>query len=501
MHEILTIQLGQQSNYLATHFWNIQESYFTYSGQDESLVDHDIHFRPGIGADGSDTYTPRTLIYDLKDSFGSLRKINALYEAEEDPASQSLWNGTTVPHKQPPISRTPYQQALDAGVPPPSLTPSAIRYWSDYNHLFYHPRSLIPIAASSATSLQSRLNSFDTWEAGDELFGELDREHDLLDRDLRPFAEECDALQGVQVVAGVDDGWGGFAARYLERVRDEFGKASVWVWGVVDGVETRREKQLQRLVNSAKSMRDITAQASVYVPITNNPSVLPGYVTIEPSSRWYASALQATAFESMTLPARLRGTPETRTTLADMEAAFNNHGNRKVAALGMSVTDPDHLGEYKETGDEDGVDISLLPSSPQGPQRLGSRTHLFGSAEALRGPWKSEEDVVMANSESRDRFQAGPIVHKYQTLQLFPQLSSFPRIFSHATSTSSTAPLAVRTSLSTTSVVSDRIRAMSGTARRLIGLDEREALCNGLEELCDEYMEGWESGSDEDDED
>lgn len=24
MHEIITLQLGQRSNYLATHFWNLQ---------------------------------------------------------------------------------------------------------------------------------------------------------------------------------------------------------------------------------------------------------------------------------------------------------------------------------------------------------------------------------------------------------------------------------------------------------------------------------------------
>lgn len=26
MHEVITVQLGQQSNYLATHFWNAQAS-------------------------------------------------------------------------------------------------------------------------------------------------------------------------------------------------------------------------------------------------------------------------------------------------------------------------------------------------------------------------------------------------------------------------------------------------------------------------------------------
>lgn len=68
-----------------------QESYFTYSSDEESLVDHDIHFRPGIGADGTETFTPRTLIYDLKGGFGSLRKINALYEIEEPVVQHGVW--------------------------------------------------------------------------------------------------------------------------------------------------------------------------------------------------------------------------------------------------------------------------------------------------------------------------------------------------------------------------------------------------------------------------
>lgn len=114
MHEILTLQLGQRSNYLATHFWNIQvrandqlknegmsrltivkESYFTYSEEQESPVDHDVHFRSGVGADGSETYTPRTIIYDLKGGFGTLRKYNALYELEEGAESAGgLWYAT-----------------------------------------------------------------------------------------------------------------------------------------------------------------------------------------------------------------------------------------------------------------------------------------------------------------------------------------------------------------------------------------------------------------------
>ena len=80
--------------------------------------------------------------------------------------------------------------------------------------------------------LGSSLMPFENWDNGEELFANIDREEDLLDRDLRPWAEECDQMQGVQIWASGDDAWGGFASRYAERLRDEFGKTELWVWSV-----------------------------------------------------------------------------------------------------------------------------------------------------------------------------------------------------------------------------------------------------------------------------
>lgn len=107
MREIITLQLGQQSNYLATHFWNAQESYFTYGDdQEPSPVDHDVHFRPGLGADGTETYMPRTVIYDLKGGFGSMRKVNALYDAQDDVDPTALWCVTSSASSLPSIATT-----------------------------------------------------------------------------------------------------------------------------------------------------------------------------------------------------------------------------------------------------------------------------------------------------------------------------------------------------------------------------------------------------------
>ena len=47
------------------------------------MVDHDVHFRAGVGARGEETFTPRTLIYDLKGSFGGLRKWGGLYDQQQ----------------------------------------------------------------------------------------------------------------------------------------------------------------------------------------------------------------------------------------------------------------------------------------------------------------------------------------------------------------------------------------------------------------------------------
>lgn len=85
---------------------------------------------------------------------------------------------------------------------------------------------------------------FERWATGEELFGNLDREHDLLDRDLRPFLEECDQMQAIQIFTGTDDAWGGFAAKYLERIRDELGKTSAWVWGLEEGGRQSRVRFL-----------------------------------------------------------------------------------------------------------------------------------------------------------------------------------------------------------------------------------------------------------------
>jgi hypothetical protein len=134
-----------------------------------------------------------------------------------------------VVRKQPPIQPSAYQESLDAGTTPPELTTCNVRYWSDFNRVFFHPRSIVQL---NEYELNSTLMPFEKWNMGEELFSSLDKDHDIVDRDLRPFIEEADQMQGVQIMTGIDDAWGGFAAKYIERMRDEYGKTPIWVWGL-----------------------------------------------------------------------------------------------------------------------------------------------------------------------------------------------------------------------------------------------------------------------------
>ena len=493
-----------------------KESYFTYPGQPDSPVNHDISFRPGLSPSGTDTYTPRTLIYDLKGGFGTLRRENALYELQQqsNPAQDGPFSSTPETLRLPPIQQSPYQQALDEGTTLPELTTEIVRYWSDYNHLFYHPRSIVQL---NEYELNSELMPFEKWSTGEDLFDSLDREHDLLDRDLRPWLEECDQLQALQIFSGIDDAWGGFTAKYLERIADELGKGCRWVFGLNGPKLEGRQRQMLQMANLAQSLTAIDSCASVHVPVSAVPEKLPEYVQLDTTSPWHTSALQTAVVESLTLPARLRGTESARAGFGEMETTLDNDGNRRLAAAGLTFEDPEVLEDRPQTnGQRDGrmtnglthdyddededtkTDISTFPDMSIAPApstaRSARRTHTFTATTSLRGPWESPESIASSNAASRDPFHStsGPRTATHQSSLLFPLLSSYPKIIRFGSHRPE--KVAVKTVLSTSSAVADEVRELERGVRRLVGVEDREALGEGLARMAGEYEEGWSDG-------
>ncbi|KAK8076566.1 Bcdml1 [Apiospora phragmitis] len=522
MHEIITLQLGQQSNYLATHFWNTQESYFTF-GEDagESPVNHDVHFRPGLGADGTETFMPRTVIYDLKGGFGSMRKINALYEDQEAETPAALWNGKTVIEKQQPIDMSAYQQSLDTGAAAPKLTARSVRYWSDFSRVFYHPRSIVQL---NEYELGSTLMPFEKWSMGEELFASLDKDHDLMT-----------GICGVQIMSGIDDAWGGFAAKYVERMRDEYGKTPIWVWGLQEpNAGIPREKRLLRLTNKARSIAELSSQVSLLIPLSVPSRSLASSVVLDKASAWNVTALFNAAMESTSLYTRLKSDDRANAlTMGSVTDMLNVFGKQTIANLQMSPVEEQkspaggeqgtgmqilsgrgelisRLNEmnYEDQSDTGGggqnrvesldVDLSSLDEnlgSAAIAARVGGRrkAHLFSQLETARGDdaikAASREEDDDANDEDRyGRAQRRQKSHQYQSSLSYPMLDSYPRIFRGKEGALRRDPISVRNRLRTTVV-------------RSIGLEDREDIGNELAEVAEAYKEGWSSGSDDDDDD
>ncbi|KAI8306900.1 hypothetical protein K4K61_004024, partial [Colletotrichum sp. SAR11_59] len=280
-----------------------------------------------IALDGSETFLPRTIIYDLKGGFGSLRKINALYDASDESAPTHLWEGSAHVHKQPEIEQIAYQQSLDLGAPAPTLKPSDVRYWSDFSRVFYHPKSLNQLYDYE---LNSSIMPFDKWSLGKELFDGLDREHDIVDRDFRPFIEEADQTQGFQIVTTVDDAWGGFATEYIQRLRDEYGKTPIWVWGLQAPAQGLMiDQRRMQAANTARTVKDLCEHASMMVPMALPSGRLPSNINLNMQSLWHTSALLSTAMETATIASRLNsqvGGSSPQASLGDLVSGLNLQG-------------------------------------------------------------------------------------------------------------------------------------------------------------------------------
>ncbi|KAL4871293.1 hypothetical protein BDV12DRAFT_183923 [Aspergillus spectabilis] len=502
MHEILTLQLGQRANYLATHFWNLQESYFTYSGQEESPVDHDVHFRPGVGADGGETYTPRTLIYDLKGAFGTLRKNNALYELTEDLApGQGLWDGREILQQLAPISQSDYQKSLDAGTAAPQLSSKTVRFWSDYNRVFYHPRSIVQL---NDYELNSSIMPFEDWTLGEDLFSDLDKEHDLLDRDVRSFAEECDQLRALQIFTSSDDAWGGFAARYVDRLVDEYGKKAVLVWALEDGKRAHQATKFKREMNNARSVYSISPQATMYTPILDPPSRLPSTIQIDPRSEWYTSALLSMAMESVTLPTRLRPYQHFESLLA------GDDSSRRIFELQASIVPPkeDQNNQHPQPTKR----VNKMESSEPGSSKArvkfdldftydrpdSDESHIFNQLQVLRGAEPDDEDQEpfsedLGMTRKVRLYNSEPMFHSLHTPLPYPVLDTFPK--GMLTLPTREEKVNIVAALTASTRTAERIRGLESVAGRVIAVDERENLVNGLGEIRESYETGWTSDS------
>ncbi|XP_077012522.1 protein misato homolog 1 isoform X2 [Tamandua tetradactyla] len=383
--EVLTLQLGHFAGFVGAHWWNQQDAALgcpPEAKEPPRELCPDVLYRTGRTLHGQETYTPRLILMDLKGSMSSLKQEGELYRDKQLDAAIA-WEGKLTTHKEELYPKNPYLQelpsaegvlssddvwrvksipsskgspSLTTAITPKSLIPTegSIRVWSDFLRVHLHPRSICMIHKYNHDGEAGRLEAFGQ---GESVLREPGYLEELEDR-LHFYTEECDYLQGFQILCDLHDGFSG-----------------------------EPQKNIYRLLNTAFGLVHLTAHSSLVCPLSLSgslglrpePPVSFPHLHYDATLPFHCSAILATALETVTVPYRLCSSPVSMVHLADM-LSFSG---RKVVTAGATIpfpltpgqSLPDRLVQLGEA----------TPWTPLSACRDPAGTRCFAQSVVLRG--------------------------------------------------------------------------------------------------------------------
>ncbi|XP_058788776.1 protein misato [Phymastichus coffea] len=345
--EILTIQLGHYANFVGTHWWNIQETNFSYDPLNPSEINSDVLYREGE-LQKNITYTPRLLIADLKGAFGYLSEEGNLLDVfqTDNQAPEILWEENRLEiAKRPTANKSPFIQSLEkAASSEENITydlENETNTWVDYLVPRFHARTINVI---NEYEHGSRDQPFDIFSYGQNLWKTNNFSEDFTDK-IRAYAEECNLMQGFQVLVDADDGFGGLAASLIQYLKDEYGK-SIITWPVFDSSHRDpTQSDNIKLINTVLLWHQLGEYSSLFSPLCCGTDGWPtpgaprifNHVTYKADLKYHTSALLATAVDTLSLRYRNKRYP--MSVLSDICADLGKFG-RKAVATSLSLPFP-----------------------------------------------------------------------------------------------------------------------------------------------------------------
>ena len=98
----ITLQLGNYSNYVASHIWNFQDSLLSEDVSEQNDVEDYATsnlYKVVEGPYGHQKRTPRTVLLDLRENMVGLDTDNGVASSESIP--QSMWGGAVKTVERP----------------------------------------------------------------------------------------------------------------------------------------------------------------------------------------------------------------------------------------------------------------------------------------------------------------------------------------------------------------------------------------------------------------
>nr|BAE39645.1 unnamed protein product [Mus musculus] len=339
--EVLTLQLGHFAGFVGAHWWNQQDAALGRMAEDEESPGElcpDVLYRTGRTLHGQETYTPRLILMDLKGSLNTLKEEGNLYRDRQLEAAVA-WQGKLSTHRDDAQPKNPNLQGLLSAEGVRSSDgawrakliqniqngkENSIKVWSDFLRVHLHPRSICVIHKYHHDGETGRLEAFGQ---GESVLKEPRYLEELEDR-LHFYVEECDYLQGFQLLCDLHDGFSGVGAKTAELLQDEYAGRGVLTWGLLPGPYSLGEpqKNIYRLLNTAFGLVHLTGYSSFVCPLSlgGNLGLRPKPPVNFPSLHYdatlpfHCSAILATALDTVTVPYRLRSSMVTMAHLADV---------------------------------------------------------------------------------------------------------------------------------------------------------------------------------------
>mmetsp|Transcript_16753 Transcript_16753/g.36444 ORF Transcript_16753/g.36444 Transcript_16753/m.36444 type:complete len:600 (-) Transcript_16753:35-1834(-) len=407
--EVLTLQFGSSSNYVGSHFWNLQDEYlgFDLLGGDSERHDVDTrvgqskmerNLRPEVLYRVTETSaTPRAVVVDFKSNrMEALGHTSSLFDSSpqavlnlDDDAlaahSQSVWQGAVEVRREPELYKNDFMTFLDGGLSAGNakqaqgqeeedlflkhqIKDSQVHSWGDFLKARLHPKSINMLH-------QFGNPEFDHFTCGADVLSENGGKQleDIMES-IRFFLEECGRLQGVHVMVDVDSGYGSIAQQVLQEFKDDVKCRSILGLGIVGPEEENyamkmgQDKYLRRKrtrnVNQAMGMCAFSELCSLYVPMPlysiceqRSSAYFSGF---DARSLFHTTALAAVALDSISMPYRRSAPthgPNSACLMPELLARLAPQDDMRVgsASLGLPFPHP--------TIDPDGLQLLLENSA------------------------------------------------------------------------------------------------------------------------------------------
>jgi len=379
---LITIQCGNYSNHVGSHFWNLQESGFVYTTDSQNTarsasypeevleVDNDILYREGLTLNKEVTFTPRLIAVDLKGSLGALPECGELYGKISIPKEDTLsnyWTGGHQIFREEPFVRNEFLSELgdnsenilsekdvdictdkddDTEAGPSNESKlynleGSVNFWSDYLGARYHPQSVL---LCENFQHKNKLQPFDAWGLGREAWSDSSNFGDRMEDRVRWYAEECDVLGGFQVISDYHDGFGGLSSSLMEMLGDEYSHKALLSFPTAPAMFpadlSSAAEGGARVAGAVLSLtRHLETSLVTPMSLSRDWWPLPGHVTqlphlsYNPESDYSSSAVLALALDTATLQYRKK---HGQLTAHDVAPGLVTNG-RRVATIGLDL--------------------------------------------------------------------------------------------------------------------------------------------------------------------